>query len=843
MDKNNKSKPRAVRLPETQENDTQHKETLMRFFEEAEKRGGASQKTAPQTSAQDGEALFSPELSEPLAILDENDTQIPAAYDPEQTFLPGGDDLLTLPVTTDTIQTDTVQTDTVTTDVTEENETVEQPTPKAETSPTEPAPQSADSPTDVPQTAKSGKSIFRRLALAAGGVVLAAGMAFGILTGLLYYHSRPQTVELDTVIAYPALSDNPIFSYLTAFIDDPAKVDTSEISEQRVSLVFWGFLTREAQISVRDLTPPVLETYHMTVPAGYMPDPEDCVSLCTDRTEVTLSFETAFPMAAGEHTVRLLARDAGGNVTAAETHFTVLSEDECAPIKAEFGTTEDGILDLLSAAYPDMTSPDLSTLDITVCGEYFVTGEENADPAHRRTAKIVLADTTAPVGRVHSFTYAAGNITEETKLSPENFVTEINDASPVTLSFVSAPDYTVYETQEIVVLLADAAGNETEYSCQLQLLDIPSSVTVECGTDTETFLASLLSGVGEDDRPAPDALFDTALLAPGEHSLRLRGKYSTLTVTVTAEDTTPPVLSVKPLTVYIDHAPEPSAFAERVSDATEVTLSFVSQPDVSKEGTYPVSVTAEDAGGNRVTAETTMTVVADTAPPVIYGVQNIYAAENSTISYRSGVSAYDHADGNVAVKVDASAVDITTSGTYRVIYTAADKAGNTSSASAYVFVTGANQTSINLYADQILSGIVTGGMTERQKAAAIYDWCVDHIRYSTSTSHLTGKYLQAAYSGFATHAGNCYTYCAVAASLLTRAGIENMEIHRNNPTDPHYWNLVKIDGCWYHLDTCPKMKKYPIKTFLLTDAQVAEYSRTQAQGYYSFDASLYPATP
>ena len=134
-------------------------------------------------------------------------------------------------------------------------------------------------------------------------------------------------------------------------------------------------------------------------------------------------------------------------------------------------------------------------------------------------------------------------------------------------------------------------------------------------------------------------------------------------------------------------------------------------------------------------------------------------------------------------------------------------------------------------------------MTDKQKALAIYNWCVGHLRYSTSTSHLMNKFIEAAYSGFTTHIGNCYTYYAVASALLTRAGIENIEIQRDNPQSPHYWNLVKIDGNWYHLDTCPKWKSHPIKTFLLTDKQVRNYSLYELEGYYSFDASLYPATP
>ncbi len=105
-----------------------------------------------------------------------------------------------------------------------------------------------------------------------------------------------------------------------------------------------------------------------------------------------------------------------------------------------------------------------------------------------------------------------------------------------------------------------------------------------------------------------------------------------------------------------------------------------------------------------------------------------------------------------------------------------------------------------------------------------------------------GNYVEGAMSGLKTHAGNCYIYYAVSDVLLNRAGVPSMEVHRNVPGRPHYWNLVMVDGCWYHFDTCPHYQAYPIQSFLLTDAEVAAYSAT-CTDYYSFDTWAYPRTP
>ena len=574
----------------------------------------------------------------------------------------------------------------------------------------------------------------------------------------------------------------------------------------------------------------------MTIGVDSVPNPDDCVLLCEDKTAVTHMFaeppNTSVP---GDTVWLLLSTDAGGNTVQTEVTASVLA-DGCTK-NIEFGTDKDTISEMLSDAYPTYPTLHLEELDERVCGTYRVIAQTETE---RAILSLILSDTTAPTGRTHNFNLLSG-----TTLTPENFVTGINDASEVTLSYKTAPDYDSLAPQTVVVTAEDAHGNTAEFSASLQIWNISSALTAECGTTLDALRDTLFTEMhaAGADLPTFDRSFDPSKLAPGTYDVRLHGKYSTPTVTLTMVDTTPPKITAAPITAYVGHTLTPDKFVTEIIDATEVKLSFKEAPDTSKAGTVSVTVIAEDAGGNKVEASTSATIIADTAPPAIYGVKTIYAQQNGTVSYRSGVSAYDNADGNVSVKIDASRVDVTKIGKYTVIYTATDKAGNTATQSAVVYVTGANQASVNLYADEILAVITTPGMTDRQKASAIYTWCVGHLRYSTATAHLMDKFIEAAYSGFTTHIGNCYTYYAVASALLTRAGIENMEIQRDNPYAPHYWNLVKIDGNWYHLDTCPKWKSHPIKTFLLTDWQVKQYSLYELEGYYSFDESLYPATP
>ena len=132
-------------------------------------------------------------------------------------------------------------------------------------------------------------------------------------------------------------------------------------------------------------------------------------------------------------------------------------------------------------------------------------------------------------------------------------------------------------------------------------------------------------------------------------------------------------------------------------------------------------------------------------------------------------------------------------------------------------------------------------MTQRQKARAIYDWMTENISYVAYADKT--YWMRAAYHGFTGGKGDCYVYYAMSRILLDCAGIENLEIQRDDPAKPHFWNLVNCGDGWYHFDTCPHYKNYPLESFMLTDAEVRRYSETCVKDYYSFDESLYPATP
>lgn len=146
---------------------------------------------------------------------------------------------------------------------------------------------------------------------------------------------------------------------------------------------------------------------------------------------------------------------------------------------------------------------------------------------------------------------------------------------------------------------------------------------------------------------------------------------------------------------------------------------------------------------------------------------------------------------------------------------------------------------LNALCDDILASLISDSMSEREKAYAIYTWVTSSIRYRGNFD--MSDWRKGAITVLKKRRGNCFAFYSASRALLTRAGFENMEI-KEEP-DYHFWNLVKVDGYWYHFDTT---RGWGTERFLWTDKQMRKYRlKLRRGGYlrYKWDASKYPATP
>ena len=314
-------------------------------------------------------------------------------------------------------------------------------------------------------------------------------------------------------------------------------------------------------------------------------------------------------------------------------------------------------------------------------------------------------------------------------------------------------------------------------------------------------------------------------------------------ITVYEDDAYEDIYAVLLDGVYVESGDNVTVKAVVLSDdGTELT-SFAA-------GEYSVRYYCENADADPVFSRLTVKE-ADTVPPDIEGAANKTVYKGGSISYREGVTVTDNDDEDVQLKIDASKVNINEIGEYEVIYSATDKRGNKTEVYITVTVLAApnNDTEqpTDLYTREqldtlcksILGTIIKDGMTDREKAQAIYNR-VNSIKYVATEE--SQSWITAAYTGLTTGKGDCVNYSAASKALLTAAGIPNYDMQRIGGTSDHYWQIVYIDGGWYHFDACPTSRNYPLKCFLLTDDEVAEYSasRTDIPNYYNYDRENCP---
>ena len=188
----------------------------------------------------------------------------------------------------------------------------------------------------------------------------------------------------------------------------------------------------------------------------------------------------------------------------------------------------------------------LKSLDLSIPGSYPVEIQIGTK-TYESTLQVV--DTAPPKGTPVN---QQGGVNG--RLEAEAFVTDIEDKTPVTVSYASEPDFSRGGTQTVTIVLTDAGGNETKLTAELTLV--------------EDFEPPLINGV-EDQ-------------------------------TVTVGGT---IAYKKGITV-----------TDNID--TEVTLEVdSSQVNLQEPGVYTVTYTATDSAGNTATATAQITVEEKKAAP------------------------------------------------------------------------------------------------------------------------------------------------------------------------------------------------------------------------------------
>ncbi|MBQ5970428.1 MAG: transglutaminase domain-containing protein [Clostridia bacterium] len=137
-------------------------------------------------------------------------------------------------------------------------------------------------------------------------------------------------------------------------------------------------------------------------------------------------------------------------------------------------------------------------------------------------------------------------------------------------------------------------------------------------------------------------------------------------------------------------------------------------------------------------------------------------------------------------------------------------------------------------AKAVLDEIITDGMTDFEKEEAAYLWLTTKLHADTGLLDVipsTDDGADNPYGVLKNHDAVCVGYATTMRLFMQMLGIECKVIHSSDLI--HSWNLVNLDGDWYHVDC-------------YSDAEAGNYANfnmddTRARSSHDWNAEFFPA--
>ena len=377
-------------------------------------------------------------------------------------------------------------------------------------------------------------------------------------------------------------------------------------------------------------------------------------------------------------------------------------------------------------------------------------------------------------------------------------------------------------------LLGLFIGGAIGFIVNKQFSQIKPEVKLETGSflnrsmffDADVGFAKILTDIDKIDTKTPGT-YNIAISLYGKRVVSV----------LSIEDTTPPTGTAIPQEIMAGKAPDAEETVKDLYDLSgTVYVAYSGTPNVGKGGDTIVPVVLTDAYGNTGIVSVPFTVHEDTTPPVISGAVDLTMVAGDPIVLLKDITVTDDYTENPTVEVEAEGFDSNTAGTYQITYVSTDESGNT--ARVPITVTVETRPSDYVYpetvyerARQIYAQIIDrNDYTDVEIAMRIFKWANENIKYVSSQTemHWTGAAMQ----GFDQRRGECSIFYGACKALLDVAGIENMQVNGG-----HIWNLVKLQGQWYHCDACP-LRTHKTYWFMRTDNELDRR--------FPFDGSILP---
>ena len=135
-------------------------------------------------------------------------------------------------------------------------------------------------------------------------------------------------------------------------------------------------------------------------------------------------------------------------------------------------------------------------------------------------------------------------------------------------------------------------------------------------------------------------------------------------------------------------------------------------------------------------------------------------------------------------------------------------------------------------ASAVLEEIIAEGMTDYEKEKAVYDWMCANLGHEggvTTVVPTASEYSAAPYGVLKYGQAVCVGFATTFRMFMQMLGIDCMVVHNSY----HSWDLVSLDGEWYHVDVYSDVGSGGYANFNMTDEMAA--------GGHEWDRSFFPA--
>ena len=444
-----------------------------------------------------------------------------------------------------------------------------------------------------------------------------------------------------------------------------------------------------------------------------------------------------------------------------------------------------------------------------------------------------LSQQTLPLVLPESVTIQPVVAAAQTQLQPEDFVKGLaNTGIQVELT---------YDAQKLghqeAVLTFSRRNERCVWEAPLYLFHLEPSLTFVQGEEMDLDIRDFVPDESIDAEfvTTPEAgacgIFDLQLLCDGKE----------YTVQYIVSETVAPTGMGKEVTVEADTIPDASAFVENIVDETPVTVTYKEKPLFIVAGQQKLTLVLTDLFGNTSEVVATANVIPASNGPRFEGLEPVYLQVGGTISYKAGVTATDKQDGTLTFTIDPGDFDNAKEGTYKVLYHAEDSEGNRLTVARTVVVESKTGQKLREKAQAVLDEIIKPGMTRDEQIYAVFRKVWHYVWYSGSSDKSSVE--NAAYEGFSTWSGDCYTYYAMVKVMLDMLEIPNVEVARVGGESRHWWNLVEFeDGKYYHVDATPH-RYTNMEHFKMTESVIDDYTTdpkivAYRPNYYVYDHTL-----